>query len=335
MNTIEKVKNWIKVYTNNQQTGLFDYRPYENSENLLNLYSDFNDIKNFNVFYTKLTDEFWRYTELLLDNIKDRINKEIAEEFDKSLSLLESKLYFIAEDSPNLNQIVGYISRDIRNAQANFRSDIAEVCNWLVVRRSNEFHDFHLKELTETAIEIVKNGNQTFTTSEIINLNIKIKGEYFNYFIDILTMLYNNAKKHSGYSDLSELRIDTRINKITVEELPQQPENEKYLLGIKYTEMEKLFRENPNHIMVIEVSNNLSKSIDENSILEKIHEKIISYQTEQTEEMILGEGGTGIIKITSILDFNINTDYYNLFYIDEGIMYALIICDYSILEVNN
>ena len=331
---VERVTNRIKVRTFSQPTGSFDYSAFEKDENLINIYSRFNEIKNFKVFYSKLTDEFWAYTELLLEEIKKDIGTTVFEAINKELADLENNLRCIEYHDQNVEALIGHISRDIRNAQANFRTDLNEVCKWMVVRRSNEFHDFKFNELIETTIEIVNKGSLSFSTTEKIDSQLKIKGEYFNYFIDIMTMIYTNAIKHSGFKTFSELSIETTISEISIEELAKYTNMPEVDYGMSLENMQGIFANSNGPIVKILVKNNLDSSVDKSRIVDKIKEKfMVISQKEVPEEMIIGEGGTGILKIFSILEHNISANFYNFYYIEDNIMHAEIIVDFSNLEV--
>lgn len=332
---VERVTNWIKVRTLSQPTGTFDYLAYEKDETLMYLYSEFNEIKNFKVFYSKLTDEFWAHTENLLDKIRQDISTTVFEDINKELSDLENNLRSIIYHDQNVEALIGHISRDIRNAQANFRADLNEVCKWMVVRRSNEFHDFEFNELVETSMEIVNKGSSSFSTTEKIDSHLKVKGEYFNYFIDIMTMLYTNAIKHSGFNNLQNLNIETIISEISIEELPKYTDIIEVDYGISVDKMKEIFSNSNGPIVKILVKNNLGSSVDKSRITEKIKERfMVISQKEVPEEMIIGEGGTGILKIFSILEHNISASYYNFYYVMDNKMHAEIIIDFSNLEVS-
>jgi len=58
-------------------------------------------------------------------------------------------------------------------------------------------------------------------------------------------------------------------------------------------------------------------------------------QNEVPEEIILGEGGTGLLKIHSLLEYNIAAKAFTVYYVNGNKMNAEIIIEFSALEVSD
>ncbi|MED4698713.1 hypothetical protein P9436_06575 [Lysinibacillus capsici] len=316
---LEKVTEWIKVKTNTQKNGLFDYNYFENDINLKFHYSNFNEIKNFKVFYGKITDLFWEHTSDNLIILREKIEDEVYNLISDELEKLENNLRNISTVDENIQVIIGHIIKDIINAKAKFRNDLLEINKWLIVRRNNEFHDFDIEEVVETSIEINNKANNGIRHSKSINTsNLILKGKYFSYFVDIFTMIYSNAVKHSGFPDIKDLEIYTNIRSVTFEQFKNQTSNRSALKRFDYSSVETIFDKENQNVILISIENNLHPTVDQTLIAYKIREKLNMIKQEDIpEELILGEGGTGILKVYSLLFYNIGARAQTLYYVDN------------------
>ncbi|MDM5153225.1 hypothetical protein QUF88_04895 [Bacillus sp. DX1.1] len=327
VNQFEEIKNWIRLQDKKYPNGMFNYSQFEFDANVLMLYSDFNEITNYNVFYSALTDYFWVQTEYHLNKIRERFLEEVNSFIINNLNTLESKLLHLKDKDSSLENLIGLISRDINVAKATIKHDLFEISNWFIVRRSNEFHDFSFSDLIETGLEIVKKSNKAnvvFNTIAEIQEDTLVKGEHFNYLIDIFTMLYSNAIKHSGFENLGDLNIYTNIKRIAFSEV-EKALNDQTIEGNWANDgsFSDLFNTEGNYNIKITVSNTLDAKKDPKEIAKIIKKKFdVILDKEQSEEMILGEGGTGISKVYYILEHNLKVPFIQRYYVNEHKMFA-------------
>ena len=130
---------------------------------------------------------------------------------------------------------------------------------------------------------------ENFSLNKSINVSSKLKGKTFSYMVDILIILFTNAFNHSGYIHaLNVLDLSLKI-----EECADKLE--------------------------IYMENNLSPSIE----LEELYDVINSMQEKLSEcikqrEYYNYEGKSGYLKICKILEYNLSTQGYLEFGIDDN-----------------
>ncbi|MFP8644514.1 hypothetical protein ACLHWY_23490 [Priestia aryabhattai] len=339
VNKFEEIKDWIRLKDKKYPDGMFNFSKFNHDSSILLLYGEFNQITNYTVFYSALADYFWQETEYHLNIIRERFLEDVNSFVINSLNKLESKLLYLKDKDSSLENTIGYLCRDINLAKANIKHDLFEISNWFIVRRSNEFHDFTFGDLIETGLEIVKKSNKAntiFNNNEKIEEDTLIKGEHFNYLIDIFTMLYSNAIKHSGFENLGDLNIYTNIKRLTFPEVEEALKGQQ-IQGSWNEEVESfsdLFN-TPTHFNIkITVCNTLDKQKDIDEITKIIQKKFsVILDKKLSEEMILGEGGTGISKVYYILEHNLKVPFIQSYYVEDHKMFAEFILNIDQLKV--
>lgn len=198
------------------------------------------------------------------------------------------------------------------------KNDLTQISKWFIVRRHGEYHDYDMNELVSTCIEISKktnNNHSRINSSEKIDTNIYLKGETFNYLVDIITMLYFNAIEHSGFNNLEDMYIQIEISEIPSSDVKDE------LMNIDGQKLDflKFFEDHPSSTLKIKVLNLLAEHKDEEKIritISDIFEKIEN--PDKYKNFISEEGGTGIPKIYYTLKHNIGSTFAHQYYIDEN-----------------
>ncbi|MGH1257159.1 MULTISPECIES: hypothetical protein [Bacillus] len=326
---IEEIKEWIRIKDKHYPQGMFDYQLMDGL-GVLYLYREFKDITDYNSFYTAITDSFWKITERNLKGIRVRFTREVYEYFTECLEGLSKDLDTLRLNNmdPEIDVISGILLKDINLCKVGIKTDLNEISNWFVVRRVNDFHDFYFQELIDTSLEIIRKSNKDFDKIQItsnVETELQIKGEYFNYLVDVFYMLYSNALEHSGFNNLEELMIDTEIAEVTKEQIELLLENDPSELGIvdDREKFKEVFLEERENFLAIHVKNSLSPEKNSEEIRQIIAERI---DAAMDIKLISEEGGTGISKLYYICKHNLKVTNYHEYFIDDNNWFHARIC---------
>ncbi|PHB39295.1 hypothetical protein COE82_18455 [Bacillus wiedmannii] len=326
---IEEIKDWIRIRDKHYQQGMFNYQLMD-AEAMVYLYGSLNNITDYNSFYAEITNYFWEVTELNLKDIRLRFTKEIYEYFTECLEELSKDLdaLRLTNVDTEIDIISGILLKDINLCKVGIKTDLNEISNWFVVRRVNDFHDFYFQELIDTSLEIIRKSNKDFDKIKItgnVKAGIQIKGEYFNYLVDVFNMLYSNALEHSGFNNLEELMINTEIAKVTKEQIELLLENDPSELGIveDRDKFKEVFLEESENFLAIHVKNSLSEEKNSEEIRRIIAERI---DAAMDIKLISEEGGTGISKLYYICKHNLKVTNYHEYLIDDNNWFHARIC---------
>ncbi|PGB73541.1 hypothetical protein COM03_27240 [Bacillus wiedmannii] len=326
---IEEIKDWVRIRDKHYQQGMFNYQLMDGSA-MLYLYGSLNDITDYNSFYTAITDYFWEVTELNLKEIRLRFTKEVYEYFTECLEELSKDLdaLRLTNVDTEIDIISGILLKDINLCKVGIKTDLNEISNWFVVRRVNDFHDFYFQELIDTSLEIIRKSNKDFDKIQItgdVGKEIQIKGEYFNYLVDVFYMLYSNALEHSGFNNLEKLMINTEIAEVTKEQIELLLENDPSELGIveDRDKFKEVFLEESENFLAIHVKNSLSPEKNSEEIRQIIAERI---DAAMDIKLISEEGGTGISKLYYICKHNLKVTNYHEYFIDDNNWFHARIC---------
>lgn len=284
---LEELKSqFIQIRTDEiNSKGLIDLRL--KIDELVALFEEAQKINNENLVLESI-ESFWtEKIKIGLENARLFFDYYVKKDFINLLSELEENLHEIPEIENlhyNLYDAVSRSRTEIQNA-------INTVSDWFKLPTKQVYKEFTATTLIETCETINK---RVFSNYSLIMVNkkidsaSKIQGKYFSYFVDILIIIFTNAYYHSGFIDnVSGLKIDSEI-------------------------VEK------KDFLFISVKNSLSDNI----IIEELEEKIREIQGKIDKSINTGqysnfEGGSGLIKICKILEWNVGTKWYLEFGIDD------------------
>ena len=188
----------------------------------------------------------------------------------------------------------------IIRSRTEIQNAVDTVAKWFKLPTKQMHKDFTATILTDTCRTIYKKVFSEYSLVQFekqIKSNSLIQGKYFSYFVDILIILFTNAYDHSEFVDnISDLKIELEI-------------------------FEK------NSFLYIAMKNNLSDRVRLYEVDEKIRES-----REKINESIYGmhyenfEGGSGLIKISKILEWNVGSKWKLEFGLtdDQSHFYAIV-----------
>lgn len=318
---IAESKNWIRVNSKEHMEGMFNYQWLLEGGMPL-FYSNLEGYIDFEMFYQKIADLFWEHTDELLKGIRKKFDHEIKRYFIDSLEELEKEI------KPHKSFISKEIYREIQNnivaCKSKLRSDVDNVVNWFYTRKDNDCNDYTLDELFKIVIETNNKVNQEF---ENVTINAKsdetlLKGDTFIYLWDLMNILYSNALTHSGFLEYNQVEIDIKSYKMIHGKVREKFSNlnKDAISELRGNEIiEKLESEN-SEVLYISISNNLSEDINEMELNKVIQTKFNSVKNnDDYKNMVTKEGGTGLVKLYSILK-NIGSAHIITFGIHDNLI---------------
>ena len=215
--------------------------------------------------------------DIHLPELKDTL-VELLDRFRKNINPLVKNVEFKKD-----------INKRITGCNTAIQKEFETLKTWFYLSEGEEWDEYTPKELLDICTEINKKLFSSFldiNVSNNCNVNLKFKGDTFGFCVDMLLILHNNAITHSGYDEnLSDLSLMTDIF------------------------------QTESHI-VIKVTNNVSDTIDESTLLEKIKKINLDYNDKVYNQInTRTEGGMGLYKTMNIIHRKISGD--NSFYISH------------------
>lgn len=233
-------------------------------------------------------EEFWmNKINLCLDNARTFFSCFVKKRFIQIIDELEIELETIENEEAKL-----YFHDRVIQSRTEIQSTIDNVANWFRLPFKKEYPAFDIQTLVETCEAInqkVLSGYENINKNINIDNNIVIKGEYFSYLVDIVNILITNSYMHAGFSrDLSNLFIDFSV----------------------YLKNDRIY---------FDIKNNLSESVDKEQLSDRIIEiQRIIQEMMQKDQFRSFEGGSGFVKISKILQWDIEKEWNVAFGLDDS-----------------
>lgn len=290
----EILKCWLRIKQDKQREGMFDYTGFVPACTEAFAHAH---IQDFTVFYNRIVDAFWEYSEALLKSVRARINEELTEFYINAIDAMETKLQNIINPLPALNELL--TNCKLAKAKVTFAmKQFAEVFS----ADNAPYNNFTMSDLTVSCRRAVEKVHSESSTAKWVidaDTTYEFRGKFFAPFVDILCIFLNNAIEHSGIHKMEQLQIS-----ISIFELNEQGvEKYRKLGGFKGLSSEKQFFE-------MKVTNTLNPSLSQEDLeakLDKTFEKI--RRGANVQELIQGEGGSGLYKLCNIAQYSIETEY--------------------------
>ena len=269
---IEDVKkNWMQIKINGKNPqGMFDFDDLDLS--FEELYSNVSSESSPKIIFELIIQHLWDETEKSLERIRERLKKELCDQFIELLTKLQEDL---ANEQTGDNT---FVNRKISECKTDVQLSIDEVSSWF--ERVDPSDDMKVTsfELLELCKRIRVNISPEFSNVNFVSNGdeqILLSGRELPYYVDILLILIDNSIKHSSL-ELEELNVEMYI---------ENTENG----NIKIT-VSNNFNNN--------ILNEISKSI------EVIKDKLSSSK-KQSSELVKVEGGSGYLKIFKVIKYDL------------------------------
>lgn len=280
--------NWIRIKREKNGEGMFDYCDFtrvflEYTE------LDFTKVLDSEMeFYKSVINELDKWTNNILDCVRNRINEELKPYYRNALLDLETGIRNIEITQSRKSELL----RKIEISKAKYIEDITKF-EGIFYMKSEQYPDFSIKDVIEFCCAIEKDINPKF---DLVHLEIEnecsniYKGSIFPYLVDIISILIHNAVEHSQLQDMRLLHIRVSIVSIAQQEIS------------KWYSDERL----KDFSIILNFKNNLAASVDEQELNEKVVSIIGSMEANTFREKSKLTKGSGLYKIARTLYYNLD-----------------------------
>lgn len=275
----EEVTNeWLQIRTS-EQSGMFDYTGlgswiYNYTHIFKNSYET--------AFYTVIKELNSR-TKEILEQIRERVDNELKTFFDEQMNWLKnevSKIELSDKTSSLLSFHISKCQEEIPETIRNFRD--------IFYYEDISYPVFNIGNVIDCYVEIFKRLYPDISDGFLIcslATNKDFSGQYFPYWIDIMGILFQNAKEYSGWRNFSDA---------------------------KFTIKTRYINEEGKEWLSVEASNLLQNQTEEK--LKELHGKMKLFLENIEKNRILEkstqEHGSGFYKIARIVKYNFETEAF-------------------------
>ncbi len=173
------------------------------------------------------------------------------------------------------------------------------------------YNDFTMSDLTVSCRRAIEKVHSESSAAKWIidaDETYEFRGKYFAPFVDILCIFLNNAIEHSGIDKMEQLQISISIRELGEQVVAKYHELE----GVKGLDSEK-------HFFEMKVTNTLNPSLSLEDLEAKLNQTFAKIRGEaNVQELIQGEGGSGLYKLCNTAQYNIESDYLITFKVDNS-----------------
>lgn len=275
----EEITNeWLQIRTS-EQSGMFDYSGLGNW-----IYNYTHIFKNSyeTVFYTVIK-ALNNKTKTILEQIRERVENELKVFFDEQMNWLKNEVSTLELSDQTSRLLSFHISKcqeEIPETIRNFRD--------IFYYEDISYPVFNVGNVIDCYAEIFKRLYPDIGDGFLfcdLDTNKEISGEYFPYWIDIMGILFQNAKEYSGWRKFSDARFTIHTRYIN--------EDGKEWLFVKTSNL--LHNQTENKLKQLHEKMRLFlENIENNRILEKSTQ----------------EHGSGFYKIARIVKYNFETEAF-------------------------
>lgn len=275
------IKELVQVKTEKhvkKSRALFDFS-ISNTELAFLFATARENIKDHNVFLSFVFEYLQRTTEKILARIRDFINTEIKEHYNKLLQDFHTDIKDIIGSGtfPELTNSIGLCGTRIQN-------ELKNISEWFFLSNTSKDLVLDLKVLIQTAIQI------TNTISPNSRLNPKIIEEHSIPMVGTIHLIYVCRIL------LDNIIVHSKVN----------PSDLDIVISSRVTS---------DDFLEISFKNNLAQSVDKIKLNEKLEQVKNKWDFSSDDyENIDIEGGSGFDKIRRIIAFDLGCDLYKFDY---------------------
>ncbi|MGC1026628.1 hypothetical protein [Pantoea agglomerans] len=274
----ESFNKLLEGEVKSKRLALFDY-----SITIVELYyiqTVYASYSSYSDFIKTIIDWLWNKTDHNLVKIRQMINITLRAKVFNEIRTLQHNIYETIKDETVTHEFNNAIGRCKESLNINLET----ISSWFMRNEQAIIDPYEF----DTVVEISRRAADTSVETEI-PVNLKFKGKTLSSFVDVLYMIFENAKTKS-YINKDELNLKISL---TV---------------------------NPDFSAVLKIINSC-KDVDditlENNNLDEYREKYLNYKDHLT--IAQGEGNTGLIKIAKILHQDLELEHaMNIGYVEHS-----------------
>lgn len=266
---IAYIKNeLIQIRTENKHSnGLFDFSVDQNL--LASIDADIYEIDHYQEFETYILDTMIDITNLCLDKVRDLLERDINDTFQKMLHDLETDLqaYQVTFNFQGLRD-------NIAKARTDISAELKNISKWFHTTQPDDFMDYDFSLAAQLSYQTFQHSHPSFALScnyDDIDKSIVLQGRTLRNVVDIFIILLDNVMKHSGITTGVSAKISAKR------------ENDSVILSV--TNQVK-----PGSVLASHI----------NDITEQL-------STWEERDYTRREGGTGLHKIKKILSVDLHS----------------------------
>lgn len=307
-NKVDEIKkDWLSIKYKDESDSILDYSHVVNNALLI----DRDNFIDFESFYNEIVDILWGHTLELFKKLRNKIQKELLEYFQKQLDNLYSNVSKITNNE--VNKQLQTLCNNITVCKSQISGTIKEFAN-VFNKQDVSYVDFTMNDLVDACLEISSKLNPHFSDIKInkdITNNDVFKGKKFPYLVDVVSILLDNAVEHSGINSASDMYITIEVSNY----------NDPVMISYVKEELEKKnIHISDTNFVKLTVANRLGESIDTPNLEEKIADIFSKMKdTDTVKKYSQSEGGTGLYKLYKTVQYNLNTAYSILYQVSEDL----------------
>lgn len=328
-----EVRKWMKIRNQENTDGMFYYEILSSSEYLNVYYGLISKIDDIKILYDNIISVLWNETDLILKNIRDRLNGELLDDMLRVINF-----FYESIDSLNNTSIPAFIITELKNSTILCRqligNELNQISQWFIYKKHDEYNDYYLEDLIRTCIKannIIDQRNAKINVELQLSERLYLKGNTFYHLYDVIHNLYSNAVTKSEITNHEDMQIYIICDVVDNEFLSSDEFREFINSDESDISLDLLLKNDSNKLFLL-MKNRLDANADVSNIMERIKNvKELSADDKRVDRISREEGGSGILKILSILKYNIPSDgFLTLSFIDDEMYYnALVVLDIS------
>lgn len=264
-------KRYIQIKTEEINTvGLFDYSLYRMQ--LQYIIKRAKGMESFEEFLDLMFSILWDMTEHNLLHVKDIINNEIVEDYNRAFDTLKTKIMNV-----NDKKVSRELVQKTNEAATDMLNVLNRICNWFQRSAENKHNDFNLQFAFDLGFETVKNMHpeKIFIAKALGRTSgDKISGGYLKDYDGIFYILFNNIYKNAYSKDGKTIEIRYELK-------------------------------NQNGKQYIYLENDYDCTKDMTAELRKVKRARYLVKSGEYINYVTEEGGTGIFKICKIISYDL------------------------------
>lgn len=197
----------LQIKIKDDDKGMFDYRIDENRKTFA-VSQIFMHAKNYEEFCVGIMEYLFKYTEVSLKGIRNKIETELTDQFTKSLDSLDH----------DLNRFDGQtfyteLKASVNNARKDISQKLFKIEKWFYIR-DVKLENFYIQKQIPLVLDVIARmyPNINYLPNFCKEGNdVLVASNYYLDFCDMLIIFYNNMFSYSNRTNVRVFGIKTTI----------------------------------------------------------------------------------------------------------------------------
>lgn len=205
---IAYIKNeLIQIHTENKNPdGVFDFTIDENLISRID--ADMYNITSYHMFESYIIDMMVDITNICLEKMRDLLDRDINDSFQRMLHDLETKLQKY-QTAVNFQGLRDHIAK----ARTDISAELKNIAEWFRRTQSDDFRDFDFLLAAQLSYQTFQHSHPSYALRcdyDDIDTSIELEGRTLRSVVDIFIILLDNVMKHSGITSGISARISAK-----------------------------------------------------------------------------------------------------------------------------